>query len=304
MIYRELWSNARDESGEAELVDAIPRPEPGLTRIVIGGGALEEIHKTRSTFILEGPPDYSGEFVDIHNKPSQYVFYRDLRVYKLAEPSLYTYNIKVQVALTEDRTLSDYWRLATWVAGSIVQSDDKTLITRTLRAPKGRWEKGLQWSHAFRAPSETFSAVAEQTIKRHRSEVNDSAREYFRQHTPARPDAFELSLDQGAAWELAKARAERLGFFLGDTPVEFVNALGENIFGEFYKPDTWEAGDRTSKIRISRAAFAAGSKALLATLIEEILHKDTGHEDATREFQNALFAKIIELGEQLLGEAL
>jgi hypothetical protein len=56
------------------------------------------------------------------------------------------------------------------------------------------------------------------------------------------------------------------------------------------------------KIYITQLAFDKGMKQVVATLLEEWIHLDFLVNDCTREMQNILFDKIVNMMEEKLGE--
>jgi hypothetical protein len=77
-------------------------------------------------------------------------------------------------------------------------------------------------------------------------------------------------------------------------PVLFVKSLGAGILGTV----------RRDRIYISIECFEMGTKMLAGTLMEELIHHETGLGDMTRGLQNYLINRIMSMYEDNKGEPL
>ena len=146
--YRELESNTRDEGGTTSVFypadDNIFRSLdeqmedgrgvgttievdcPGFAECVDGESVF--LDGDRLTRVFRSPK------VDIYDAPSEYLYYRGIRVYELRYPSLFTYDFgEGVVTLTEDRTIGNLWSVMWDLAYTIqTQVEDESVLDRIL----------------------------------------------------------------------------------------------------------------------------------------------------------------------------
>lgn len=163
MVYRELWSNCQDEPG-ARIYEApeAPRPQEGLTRIIVEGTEIEGAHAHRREFLLlDRPPAIATtpDLVEIYPGPGRNIYYRGIAVQALERPSLFEYNILRSLTLTEDRTAHP-WQMGPLICEALMASWDEEMTSRVLTAGDAWFESNLDYSWVFREPSKTWSSVA------------------------------------------------------------------------------------------------------------------------------------------------
>ena len=271
-VYRELWSNTRDEKGTIEKISS--RDGMALhhdqTCIVVSCPEIDEAHRRRDQFLLldSRTPIFSSPLCDVydtHGDPTaNAVFYQGIRVYKNLS-QLYTYNIKHKVDLTEDRTLKHYWE-ADYACIAAVSAlcqgplAHKVIAERILLAPNDTFERQVCYglSGLWEPLSAEFFALCEQLYRRELARLNHTVVELVRQRRP------ELSIDQFLPSEFQQAMLARaiefsraIGFAVDEYPIVCVERMGSSILGL--------ALNKT--IYISRAAFELGTKGELAILI-------------------------------------
>lgn len=172
-IFRELEANTRDEEGSTMAIEsgpyAVDVSESTSSYIIVEGRAfLEEYHKRDAVFLpTELKPLNDDWLVEVFDKPSDHIYYRGLRVIDLEKPSLFTYNIKAELQLTEDRTVFYSADVDRWIVWSVANSTDREFIRRVIRAEDKFHEHGLDFKNATSKPSEEF--VDETTTRRDRS---------------------------------------------------------------------------------------------------------------------------------------
>lgn len=165
--FRELESNTRDENGETWF-----NPNPDMTifdlnvkdrtLIEVISEDFEEAWRDRnSIFLPEALTVREGdEKVQIFNEPSKYLYWRGIRVKTLELPSVYTYNILVDMELTEDRTLKYDWRAMEVLAGYVARSKDQKMISTIVGADAQKHFEGkFDFDYTFVTPTEEFNQV-------------------------------------------------------------------------------------------------------------------------------------------------
>ena len=151
MAYRELYSNALDEGGGVTI-----GPTSAKTQIKVSGPGIEDVHARRSEYFLEGEPILRTATCDVHPGLSNVIFHRGIRVLCLGQPSLYTYDIRCPLALTEDRQAQSTWELYSKISSTIIACSDREMISKILRAGPGHLESNLDFDWPSFAPGETF----------------------------------------------------------------------------------------------------------------------------------------------------
>lgn len=286
MAYRELYCNAKDEGGDVTALERFG----STTQITVSGSAFEAIHSNRKEFLFLETPDVETLWADVVFKPASAIFYRGIKVADAS--TLYTYNIKHPIVLTEDRT-AKYSHEVEGIIGLIL---DELPIDRILKAItasdylEGRMNYGI-------SSFDNFWLACEEAIRHNLSALNPNVhRLYLIKHQEKQKDIeeFELTNIQRQAFEKALAFVKFLGFPADDYPIHFARRLGEGVLG----------AARQGKIYITESSFERGTKIIAGTLIEEFLHLRENLEDNSRGFQDYLLNRIVTLGERLKGEAL
>ena len=182
MVYRELWCNAYDEPSPRvyalEDHGSAPTPKAGLTRVIVRGPKIEMAHQDRNTFILQDRiPLHVVDGLEIYEGAGERIFYRGVAVQKPDKPGLYTYNITEHIYLTEDRTAGSY-STDPIIARGLTRIENKTVIERTLMAPRENLESRLDYDYA-RDPSDAWVASAEHFVASQPLDVPASVRSKF-----------------------------------------------------------------------------------------------------------------------------
>src|SRR5690606_17481730 len=78
---------------------------------------------------------------------------------RLSRPSVFTYNLRGALALTEDRTPANFWQLELAIEKGIGALDDEHLLRKALTAGKRHFEHDLDLG-AYGTPSAAFRSIA------------------------------------------------------------------------------------------------------------------------------------------------
>lgn len=161
--FRELYSNTVDEGGstfESDTVDNTLGEK--YTAIVVPGEAfLEEFKNRGDTFLTDEEVEHcqhSTEAIEYIDRPSQYVYYRGLRVMELPKPSIVTWNLLDNIDLTEDRTVKYTWEVDNRIRSRLRNSTDSEFIEKILNADD-HYEESLNFNDGVEV-SEVFRNVA------------------------------------------------------------------------------------------------------------------------------------------------
>lgn len=298
MAYREIACNCKDEGGDGSYENDAPMPMAGATQIVVTGDAFEGVFANRFQYILEDAPWLSGPIMEVRRYEGQNFFYRGVRVMPLSQRSIYTYNCKAHIDLTEDRTVKYQWMPAHYIARFVLQSNDAEFIRSVVMAKDETMEHGLEFTGHSVTPSDTFLSVVADLVSDRLTVCNLTAVQAWRDATQGKiaPKEITLTKVQQMCLDRALDFCAKIGFEIRDSyPIKVVESLGTGTMG------LAEEGT----IFIAECVFQmGGTKYVSSTLIEEYVHLRHGHKDLTRELQNFLLDKMVSLGEELIGEPL
>jgi hypothetical protein len=300
MAYRELHCNCKDEGGTIFVADKpnqLPKPAPGMTRVIVGGDDFRKEHNRRSSFLVVGEPWLKLENCEVHEGESRGVFYRGVLVHRFprSEVSRFTYNVTGHVDLTEDRTAKHPFMFPHMIASSILSADDEHFLNDVLALDNKYYEHHFDFiDNAYGAkPADPFLKTVEKLTQHAAGRTSLSAQNVYK-----KAKRLELSPAQtvlvGVESEIltkAVSFCRNLGFPVDEYPIVVTDALGPNILGMA----------ENSRIYISRLAFMQGTKRVAGTMIEEFIHLRYKYEDETYSMQNFILDRLVSLGEQMQG---
>lgn len=282
-VFRELYSNCLDEGGELWFSEADPAEDH--TTIWVTGSAFTESARQRGRVFLETEPLYKGALAEVHAGSSDSIYYRKVLVGKLSEPTAFTYNLTGGVTLTEDRTLRDSYVAPSWIAHTLANCTDRSVLDASLTATQG-FEKTL----SFGTPCTEFAEAALELCERRGSRAvigaAVKASEQWAQRE-ARVAAIPLSKAEADEIEAARAFLARVGYPIS-APIIVAETLGPDVFG-LAKNDT---------IYLARITINRGGNFLIGTILEEHLHLSQGFLDESRRFQDFLIDLVVKFARE------
>jgi hypothetical protein len=153
MAVRELGCNARDEGGGFFQADegadpALVLEDPLIDTVFSVHWPLIEAHweDEISAIFCGGDILLETPSVRVLGGPSDYLYHRGVRVWKLPRPSVFTYDILSDVDLTEDRTVKYGFCVEADVRNMILWSSDRSIIAAAVSAGEKTWEGSFDWS--------------------------------------------------------------------------------------------------------------------------------------------------------------
>lgn len=285
-VFRELLANARDEGGDVS--ECYMAPASGTTLVVVTCPILEAEFCNRERIILRAnlPWDFSSAHGSLRKQAAESVYYRNVRV--LDRETSLTYNINKDLPLTEDRTVKSRWDLNNAISKLLAECTDRTAILTALSQEDGL-EHDLDFDTWHRYSDEFLDVGAElyrQSPKKHKR-LRAVLESY-------RPDCtVEQEVELRPIQQLALARAiklvDQMGMPASTSTIKIVE-LGNDTLGEYRAT--------TGFVYLDPKVFEQGTKQLVATLYEELLHKTSGLDDCCYEMQNHLFNLIVSLHEE------
>lgn len=281
-VFRELYANALDEGG-AVYNKTIPA-EAGKTTIHVSCTDVESRYFDKDKIILPPGTEYdlkTGK-VEIIYRPSDFIYFRGVRVCNIGLP--FTANITDKVILTEDRTLS-YYTCVSKLQEAIQQFTNKDLISRILDV-KNTLDFSLYTYSAEATTSKEFLEVALRLYKLNRADFHFLT-PIIKKHFPEilTPKAIQLSPLRQKMLDKAISLVARMG--VEPNCKIAVADLGTNL-GQY----------SNGEIYLSPEVFDLGTKQVLSTLYEELIHHHTGKTDCNYDMQTYLFNLIVSLYEE------
>lgn len=293
--FREIYCNTLDESGECFQVSEDPEPADNETLIIVQSKEFHDAWVNRNEIILGSDPLQVLDGLDMHAGASEFVFYKGIRALKLSSPSMYTYNIKSSLDLTEDRTIKHSFYADHYIRQGLSRLTDKHAISKVVTAGEGLYERSIDFSST--SPSEEFATVVRVLVKTFTKDLNHTAVTACRgnlldsladvEHMPL------TSVDQ-IRMDKAISFCRKIGFNVDEFPIIVTEFLGEGVLGRAHN----------ERIFISKRTLMMGTKMLCGTLIEEFIHLRHKLRDESYAMQNFLFDALVSMGEQLTGEPL
>lgn len=303
--YREFWANAKDEQGRVGAGQAPPKA--GWTYIIVNSPELDLAHTRRREFILESKPIHIHDLgagmggpgvIEIHRNPegqkSESIYYQGLKVFTTDKPGLYTYNLTASVALTEDRSLANWWAVRRQIISALISAPQE-LLSPALLSGDGKWEWNADWS-TYYTPPKSFMDCVNRLAQHHRHRLPPTL---VADVLPAiMPSAVRLTRVEQTMLDRAQAFLRNVLKTPISAPIRVVESLGDLILGSVHDQD----GVKT--ILLTKEAFRQGTKIIAGTLLEEHIHLTLGLRDTSRELQNHLLNLLISMGEENQGSPL
>lgn len=222
MAFRELEANTRDEGGTTthlESSSSIVQGVDGDTKIVIDLPAFVDAYRERDNIFLPGAGRDGSATVEVLDGPSEHLYWRGMRVYKLGKPSRLTYNLISHMDLTEDRTLQHEYYARSTIAQFVVSSNSDHVVENVLTAGSKFWEHGMEFNQ-YTAPGAAFKRVMERLPRR----VFGNAWNYYaRYDARVTADTYDLDDHHPPPWEHSgDAVLDAKGTIVFDKPVGYV----------------------------------------------------------------------------------
>lgn len=289
MAYRELSSNCMDESGIERIVSSSYSPFTLGTCIEVTGDDILDLHRSRHEYFLTSPALATTKTFEIHEKRSNGLFYKGVRVGEDLTTN-FTYNVRDNVTLTEDRTILSKDIYSREVVRGVVQLTDRSILTRILshRKSKGSFESELNYAYIYENHhvSDEFLDCAEARIKSEPVELPYGLKQLLKSRGRLKeenkiyiPSALELKKIYTIKQMLAKVNIEV-------PTINYIHTTKESLHG-YFDPKTPDC------IYITNFGIAQGMHELAQTIYEETNHCNGNYDDCSRAYQDFLQRTII-----------
>ena len=285
--FRELYSNTLDELG-----DVSDQPLEDNTVLIVQGAACHEAYLARDEIFLRGEPAIKHGNIEIHRKPSKYLYYRGVRVWDLPKPSIYTYNIIDGQKLTEDRTIDNTQGLMYRLANTLPEIEDERLADAiTCKAFEEKsFEHELDYSQCS-WPSKEFLDSLSVIVRAEKCPAN--WKQVYKNHRKQERSAHYQELNASQKKLLEKVVTKYLKHLDVEVTIDWeqirINPKDENgILQGYYDV-------KADKIVFTQAAFNRGEEWLASTYFEEWIHATTKNDDYSHNMQAYLFDRIMGL---------
>lgn len=327
---REIYCNAIDE-GEYNLgIAGEPVGEKGKTIFFIEfSEELEHLFSNwdkyfsdkRKDLIIDSEEHRTKMFNGSRGDGENLVIYRKgIQCYYEKKKCLYHYDLG-WVEINESRILTSIWDFKFHLPKVIALIADRGVIKNIFDNYKDTFEEGLEWGYARSFNKEWLDVIDGRTL------VIDKFAGHYQEEIASNPREFLVlpigivdslgdyfgkkitimgssnAYDSGVKIKMTTKQEERVKSALeflksGDieikAPVVIYDFKDEQTLGEA----------KNGEIRLSQKVFDMGKRLIVATVLEEASHLDSGKGDKTRAFQDYLFNKLINLLEDKVGERL
>jgi hypothetical protein len=293
MCIREVLCNCLDEGGTFYYSDELPEPAADTTFVVMSG-LFVDIPLEEYTLPGNRALIMSNKDIDIYNARSAYVYYKGIRVEDKAKPYRYTYNIKSQLTLGEDRLAHPYY-IGHAICTPIIQSEHEELIRYVIQAGEETGEGKFQYSvHNLSIyGTEKTKSIVRQIHKR-----DGSLSSWAKEAAPTLltdDDHLELVKEADLTDDQTEAFAQAITMIAKYFPISDyklrVVSMSEGYYGKAY----------INKKMILLNANQLGSEnvdQIKMTILEEYLHIRFEAADYGRAWQDGALRMMLELIEQ------
>lgn len=288
--YRELHCNTTDEKGQIGIQgNSVPiEGIEGYTIITVKGKTFAEAYNNRHETILPELLSSKGTgAAEIRDGVGKNIYYRNIRVHELSRPSLYTYNIKAAIDLTEDRTAKYEFQIKAEIIKLIVLSADSEFIEEAVTAEEGYFESTLNLKDTYLKPSETFMSVLAKLKREKKKDVNNSALTLHSSYSGGSGSSiYEITDLQRKQLDQAIDFIDRLGFpEIRKYPILALSRLANEDL----------SGADKGTIFVSAIFFNRSLAEMVNLLIERLLNVHYALESESREMQNFLLGLFVNL---------
>lgn len=293
--YRELYSNALDESGKHYEAVKMPDVQRNVVRFIVRCDAITKVAHNHHEYFLDTASRRmlgSNEEVEVYQGATKKYYYNKIHVYEEQMEHRYTYNAIKNITLTEDRTSALGYERQWMLRRFWSECQNKTLLREFAITHHQFYTEGkLDFSEETLSPE--FYSVLDDLLDTQFDKIMPTLRKnaLARRAESVKYTPIILTPVQTKMLDRSIAFLKKNGYPVDDYSIVPVN-LGETLMGM--------AEDQ--KIYVSRIAFDKGMKQVVATLLEEYIHLHHAVSDCTRGMQDVLFDKIVNMMEEKLGE--
>lgn len=195
-VFRELHANTLDEDGMTFAGERNHQVmPPNETWFVIEDSRYVDVYHERDRiFLPEGKVVREDEAIQVIDKPSNYIYFRGMRVMDLKKPAQYTYNFLEDVSLTEDRTVKWPHMVEARIVGFMQECEDKAFIRKTVATPpKDSYEGSLHHGTGY-ASGWSPARLGTVYLEAAKNSTNITAKEVWDGAQPTVPSAVLMEV--------------------------------------------------------------------------------------------------------------
>lgn len=305
MVFRELFSNCKDEKGEfcteyLSIEDVIEAEHflsgrMPTTIVRISGSFLgDTLLNLKKYFIFNRKPIYENEWARVFrrgDRDTHSIFYQGILVGTDFDTGNLVFDIKKPIELSEDRFIKSSIDVSYALNAFLLCCDDKEIIRETLTEPPPSFfanttfiliPSGVSVTESLK---EEVRALQENPPHHFNHKIVRYLEDIGLQFSEG--EEFVLDIFQRKQYERARKVVEALGYKkeLAKLEIKFIKTLGQTIMGK--------AKGRT--IYLAEESFIRGESYLASTLLEEFVHCHFGYLDYSVALQTWLFDRIVYL---------
>jgi len=294
--YRELYTNALDESGGVMLCGDDFDFEHDVCVLIVDNKDNEfiNVHEKHHIYFLDRPTLAESRrmrCVERVVEADSAIYYKTMFTGTKVDKMTYlTYDYKSTQTLTEDRTIADTWYIKHHITEVWLQGMSYEMLIESLPRVSRDDYYEYQLSTDYCSPSEQFIRACAYLIEHQRPmpmwarDIYTKTRPFIEQVEGYKPNRFQQKMLEKALFIL-----KHHGCIIDTDKLVACASLPDNFLGMY----------RDNNIYIAKKAFEQGFTKLLGTLYEEYVHMSHDYDDFTLAMQNFLVDKCASLMEQI-----
>ena len=274
--YRELVSNTMDEEGIWMIAE--DPMDHGTSIIIEGDKIIECMENHEDYFVGNREPIIESSGVN-YFEGNGTIFFRGVKV-GTVENAKYSYEIKTDLSLTEDRTILNPYQVTQKIGEDITRKiKNKELIRSIITASPENFESKLDYDWTW---SREFEEVARDVWEKSPTKLLASIVKLLRTRLP-HVGWINLSPDEEQQNYIDKAKTllSKFGYPI-TAPIKIIQNDDQLVIAFVYE----------KQIYLTQKAFDKGLFYLVTVLLEEHLHTE-GFSDYTRQFQDYLIDELV-----------
>ena len=292
-VYRELYTNAKDEGGGVCLAECTDNTHHGDICVYVYGDGIEkfiDIYMKHNKFFLNAATLCESpklRCVEKRQDSDNVIYYKTMYTgTQLDKPTLFTYDYTTTQELTEDRTLTDTWYIRGHISHVWTHRMPYDMLIDYLpqAAKQDYYEYNLD-SDSYPA-SDDFNRACAYLNEFHKP-MPMWARELYTKSLPFDKQIISYKPTRHQRVQLDKAITvlKHHRCMIDRDRLVLCVSLPNDMLGYYLD----------AVIYISRECFDLGFEKLLGTIYEEYVHEYHACNDYTRKMQNVLIDKVASL---------
>ena len=286
MAFREIVANTMDEGG----LQFFGEPMDDGTSVIVECDEIAEcMDNFEDYFVGSREPIAETDGISYYEGRGT-IFYRGVKV-GVMKGAKYSYEIKKQLSLTEDRTILYDYMVAYHIGKDVCEKlKNEKLIRQVVTSSDLFFESKIDFDGPW---SEQFSRIVRNIWENSPTTLNPIIAKLIRKKMP------------GVGWEKLEPTEDQQLYI--DKAVSLLGKFGHNVTAPIKMVNNEDANNiafvNEDQIYLTSRAFEKGIFYLIVVLLEEHLHTQ-GYRDYSRDFQDYLIELVVKVSAKLHKEVL